>query len=118
MAEGWYWKEGEGRADRTTLLTRSRASRVVLCASGSKLMTRDPAMGILVQVKADMAIAKMIARAPLMVAALYNATLKFREYADMHLAKCTPEGDAKARANREMADLCEQALAGVEVQDA
>lgn len=43
-------------------------------------------------------------------AALRKAAVKFRDYQDYHLAKDTPEGNAKALANGQLALMCETAL--------
>lgn len=43
--------------------------------------------------------------------ALRQAMLKFMFYEQQHAAKGTPEADEKARVNRQMADLCKEALA-------
>ena len=42
--------------------------------------------------------------------ALRAAAAKFREYERLHMAKGSIDGDAKARANCEMAEMCETAL--------
>lgn len=44
--------------------------------------------------------------------ALRAARDKFRHYAALHDAKGTPDGNSKAGANRAMADMCDDALAG------
>ena len=43
--------------------------------------------------------------------ALEKCRDKFRHYEDLHRVKCTAEGDEKADRNREMADLCDGAIA-------
>lgn len=41
---------------------------------------------------------------------LGKAAARFREYEALHLAKGTPDGEAKAASNRAMAELCEEHL--------
>lgn len=43
-------------------------------------------------------------------AAFRKCADKFNEYVNLHLAKGTPEGNAKAEANAELAQMCEQVL--------
>lgn len=50
------------------------------------------------------------ARAERLVAALSKAAERFREYEYSHAAKGSIDGDAKARRNCEMAEMCEIAL--------
>ena len=42
--------------------------------------------------------------------ALEAAAKRFRHYEELHAAKATPDGLAKAQSNADMADLCERAL--------
>lgn len=59
----------------------------------------------------ELADTRLIAAAPALYEALEKARDKFRHYEDLHRVKCTAEGDEKADRNREMADLCDAALA-------
>lgn len=52
------------------------------------------------------------ARCERLETALKDSAKTFREYEEMHRAKGTQEGRAKAFANGVMADRCEKALAG------
>lgn len=45
------------------------------------------------------------------LAALKKARAKFEEYALSHHRKGTPEGEAKAKTNQDMATLCDDAIA-------
>ena len=60
--------------------------------------------------KADQIIAAWNRRADPLVEELRGALRQaedwFREYADLHRAKCSADGDAKARTNTERADFC------------
>lgn len=56
----------------------------------------------------------LIAAAPELYEALKKAAETFRVYERLHLAKDTPEGIEKARANAATAEMCEAALSRVE----
>ncbi len=55
--------------------------------------------------------ARLIAAAPDLLVACRQAAIQFRFYEQQHLAKGTPDGDAKALRNHEMAKICEAAIA-------
>lgn len=54
--------------------------------------------------------AALIVAAPDLYAVTADAAKTFREYEALHRAKGTPDGDAKAEANRAKAEKCEAAL--------
>lgn len=62
------------------------------------LYTRPPAT------MPDAEIVEMLARV------IRECGIQFRNYEMNHLAKCTPDGDAKAFRNKQMADKCAAAL--------
>ena len=64
----------------------------------------------------DRANAALIAAAPDLYEALTKAAETFRVYERLHLAKDTPEGIEKAKANARHAEMCEAALASVSPQ--
>lgn len=45
--------------------------------------------------------------------ALEQAATRFQVYADLHTAKGTPEGNAKAQSNADLANMCRTALANL-----
>lgn len=53
----------------------------------------------------------LILAAPAMAEALGRAAAQFDFYAEQHSAKRTPDADAKAQTNRDMAEACRAALA-------
>lgn len=55
--------------------------------------------------------AMLYAAAPDLLEACVQAAIQFRFYEQQHLAKGTPDGDAKALRNHEMAKICETAIA-------
>lgn len=55
--------------------------------------------------------ARLIAAAPELYEALKAAAITFRTYESIHRDKGTPDRNAKADANRIMAEQCERALA-------
>lgn len=55
--------------------------------------------------------ARLIAAAPDLLEACIQAAIQFRFYEQQHLAKNTPEADAKAHSNHAMAKICEAAIA-------
>ena len=54
--------------------------------------------------------ANLIAAAPDMLEACCDAAMTFEQYAEMHAAKATSEGDLKAERNRAMARKCRAAI--------
>lgn len=58
-------------------------------------------------------ISRLNVRLKIAIAALTASASKFREYETLHAAKGNLGGDAKARANCEMAELCERAIAEI-----
>ena len=60
--------------------------------------------------------ARLIAAAPDLLEACRQAAIQFRFYEQQHLAKRTPEADAKALRNHEMAKICETAIAKAEIE--
>lgn len=76
MADGslapqrWRWNISDDRVGRTMLVTDGGGMKVVLCAGGNKLLTRDPVSGTLVPVKEADEIARLIVMAPQMLEAL------------------------------------------------
>ncbi len=58
------------------------------------------------------ALLRLVKGAPGMVAALRVAAQQFMAYAEQHAAKGTPEGEAKAETNRQMAKQMLAALEG------
>lgn len=54
---------------------------------------------------------RLIVASPELLAACIKAAAKFRHYEDLHAAKGSLDGDAKARANAEMAEEIEAVIA-------
>lgn len=91
-------KFGEDDADgRAYLVGRARGLRLAASMLADQLTTPSPSPRLAEGV-GEQAKALMLARD------------KFREYAVLHSAKHTDEGDEKAATNRAMADMCAEAL--------
>lgn len=59
----------------------------------------------------ELANARLLASAPELLAMVKEAAQQFRYYQAQHAAKGTPEADAKAVVNADLALRCEQAIA-------
>ena len=102
--EAWNWKPlpraaDEGPASKKAFDEQDRSDGQAMAARRASALA-----------KADQIIAAWNRRADPLVEELRGALRQaedwFREYADLHRAKCSADGDAKARTNTERADFC------------
>lgn len=88
-----------------------RAVRKGPLGGGGRLIAYSPVRLDSVQAPTALANARLIAAAPELYAKVERAAFIFRTYAEMHRAKKTDEGDAKAASNDVIAEEMEAALA-------